>query len=132
MFPPTHSTVKVIIAEMEVVELISPQKSESSSKNGGDGVVGNPIKVHIPVREPSLFGSPSSEIQIPISYRVAAFEARTTVALKVTVSPGNAQPSSRTVISLTLAISTSLAVQPRLLLLSCRNLVSTHILFVLM
>ena len=117
---------------MGVVWRISPQKSRSELRNGGDGVVGNPIKVHVPVREPSLFGSPSSEIQIPISYRSAAFEARTTVALKVTVSPGNAQPSSRTFILLTLAILTSLAVHTRSLLRSCRYLVLTHILFVLM
>ena len=67
MFPPTHFTVKVIDAVMGDVDIRSPQKSESASKNGGDGDLGNPIKVHLPVREPSLFGSPSSEIQIPIS-----------------------------------------------------------------
>lgn len=66
VLPPMHGTVSVILAERVVAELTSPQKSPSLFKNG-DGALGNPIKVHIPVREPSLLGSPSSEIQMPIS-----------------------------------------------------------------
>ena len=117
--PRIHGIVNVILAEMVLTEEISPQKSASRVKNGGIGVGGNPIKVQTPVREPSLLGSPSSEIQTPMSKRAKPVEVRTNVALNVTVSPTDVHPSSETTMLLTLEIVTSFLVHTRLLLSSC-------------